>query len=270
MKIDTILQRCREIKKERKTIYSNYYNKYNGSDIEFDVIEGRGTIVFGLPEEFIYRIYFFSNDLDALKECLAKVRKDAVADCVCKGDVGEIGEVIEQSGWEKYGEYARTMLSVADAAKKKKTKMELLLEKMYNPDIARLAEEEDIPAIRKMMIDTFDPANSEILEEDELRRLIKEETVWLHKVGDEIATCYIFRIEGKKRYGALTYNRLSADYLYSVTRRAHEISNEKHKPEWHYGWINLENKKIIRTLKATDDLKLDGVKNFIYKKVGDK
>lgn len=269
MNISAILNRCKEIRKEQKTIYSNYYNKYNGSDVEFDVIEGQGTIVFGVPEEFIYRIYFYSNDPDVLKECLAKVRKDAVTDCVCKGDIGEIGKVIEESGWRKYGEYARTMLPVPNI-KKKKTSMELLLEKMYNPDIATLADECDIPAIRKMMLDTFDPANSEIIGEEELKRLVGEETVWLHKVNGEIATCYIYRIEGKKRYGALTYNRLSADYLYSVTRRAHEISNEKHKPEWHYGWINIENTKIIRTLKATGDFKLDGVKNYIYKKSGDR
>lgn len=266
MKISLILKYCMEIKKEKKTIYSNYYNKYNDSNIEFDVIEGQGTIVFGLKEEFIYRVYFFSNNLKTLKELLTQVRSDAVTDYICKENIGEIGELIEQSGWKKYAEYARTMLSVSNI-QKKKTKMELMLEKMYNPNIAILANQHDIPAIRKMMFDTFDPVNSEIIGEQELQKLIEEETVWLCKVDDKITTCYIYRIEGKKRYGMLTYNCLSADYLYSVTRRAHEISNVKHKPEWHYGWINLENTKIIRTLKSTDDLKLDGVKNFIYKKL---
>lgn len=265
MKIEDILKRCKEIKRERKFTYCNYYNKYNVSDIDFDIIEGKGTIVFGLKEEFIYRIYFCTNSLCVLKECLEKVRKDAVIDWVFKGEAGEIGQVIEESEWEKYGEYARTMLPIPNI-KKEKTKMEILLEKMYNPKLAQLACEEDIPSIRKLMIDTFDPINSEIMEEAELRRLIKEETVWLHKIDDIITTCYIYRIEGKKRYGAMTYNKLSADYLYSVTRKAHEISNEKHKPKWHYGWINISNKKIIRSLKETNDLNLDGVKNIIYKK----
>lgn len=266
MKIYDILERCKEIKKERKITYSNYYNKYNTCDFDFDIIEGNGTIVFGLKEEFIYRVYFCSNDLSALRECLSKVKKDSVIDWIFKNDVGEIGEILEGSGWEKYGEYARTMLPVPNI-KKEKTKMELLLEKMYDPEIAELAEEEDIPAIRKLMLDTFDPVNSEIMPEEELKRLVKEETVWLHKVDDKITTCYIFRIEGKKRYGAMTYNCLSADYLYSVTRKAHEISNAKHKPKWHYGWINMENKKIIRSLNSVDDLQLDGVRNIIYTKV---
>lgn len=265
MKICDILKRCKEIKSERKFTYSNYYNKYNASDIDFDVIEGKGTIVWGLKEEFVYRIYFCTNSLCTLKECLKEVKKNAVIDWVFKEEAGEIGQVIEESGWEKYGEYVRTMLPIPNN-KKKKTKIEVLLEKMYNPELGQVAQEEDIPAIRKLMIDIFDPINSEIMEEEELRRLIKEETVWLHKIDDTITTCYIYRIEGKKRYGAMTYNCLGADYLYSITRRANEISNKIHKPKWHYGWINISNKKIIRSLKETNDLNPDGVRNIIYKK----
>ena len=233
MKIFEILKCCSDIKKEGKTIFSNYYNKYNNSKNDFDVITGEGTIIFGIKEEFIYRIYFYSNNLPALKKCLEKVRKKAVTDWIFKDEIGEISRVIEKSGWKKYAEYARTMQPIPN--KRKKTKMELLLEKMYNPNLAQLAIENDIPAIRKLLFDTFDPINSEIMTEDELRKLIQEETVWLHKVNNEITTCYIYRIEGKKRYGALTYNCLSADYLYSVTKKANEISNIKYDLKWHYG-----------------------------------
>ena len=65
----------------------------------------------------------------------------------------------------------------------------------------------------------------------------------------------------------MTYNCLSADYLYSVTRKANGISNKKHDPKWHYCWINIDNKKIIHTMEQLDELKPDDVKNVIYKKV---
>lgn len=269
MKIDDILRRCTEIKRERRPVYSNYYNKYTGRDVEFDVIEGEGTIVFGIQEEFIYRIYFCSNNLVALKDCLEKVPKNSVTDWVCKGEIGEIGDIIEESKWKRYAEYIRNTVPVKKKMKKtrKKTRLELLLEEKYDPECAEPAEESDIPAIRKLMIDTFDPVNSEILTEEELRKLIQQKTVWIYKVEGKICTLYIYRIEGKKRYGAMTYNCLSADYLYNVTRKANDISNKIHKPIAHYGWIDVNNKKIKRTLEKTDSLQWDGVKNHIFQKL---
>lgn len=265
MKIDDILRRCTEIKRERKPVYSNYYNKYTGRDVDFDVIEGEGTIVFGIQEEFIYRIYFCSNNSEELKRCLEKVPENAVTDWVCKGEIGEIGEIIEESKWKRYAEYLRNTVPIKK--KMKKTRLELLLEERYNPECAEPAEESDIPAIRKLMFDTFDPVNSEILTEEELRELIRQKTVWVYKLEDKICTLYIYRIEGKRRYGAMTYNCLSADYLYNVTRKANDISNKIHKPIIHYGWIDVNNKKIRRTLEKQDSLQSDGVKNYIFQKM---
>lgn len=264
MKIYDILNICTSIKKEKKITYCNYYNKYNNSNIEFDVIQDMGTIIWGLQEEFVYRIYFMSNNFYTLSNCLKRVPKGAVTDLICKGEIGQLGEIIKKSGWKNYAEYVRNTVPVK--AKKEKTKMELLLEKMYNPDCAQLANESDIPAIRKLMIDTFDPVNSEILTENELRELIRGESVWLYKINEKICTLYIYRIEGKKRYGAMTYNCLSADYLYSVTRKANDISNKKHNPISHYGWIDLKNKKIRRTLEKQGSISFDGIKNYIYQK----
>ena len=268
MKIDDILRRCTDIKKERKPVFYNYYNKYLGRDVEFDVIEGKGTIVFGIREEFIYRIYFCSNNLVTLKCCLEKVPANSVTDWVCKGEIGEIGGVLEESKWKRYAEYVRNTIPVQKKIRNKaKTRLELLLEKKYDPECAEPAEESDIPAIRKLMIETFDPVNSEVLTEDELRELIRKKTVWLYKVGEKICTLYIYRIEGKKRYGAMTYNCLSADYLYNVTRKANDISNKIHKPISHYGWIDVNNKKIKRTLEKTNSMQMDGVRNYIFQKL---
>lgn len=267
MKINDILNQCTEIKREKKPVFTNYYNKYTGKDVDFDVIQEEGSIVFGIQEEFVYRIYFCSNNLTTLKSCLEKVPENSVTDWVCKGDIGEIGNIIEESNWKRYAEYVRNTVPVKKKMKKrKKTGLELLLEKRYDPDCAQPAEEDDIPALRKLMIETFDPINSEILTEEELRELIHQKSVWLYKVDGKICTLYIYRMEGKKRYGAMTYNCLSADYLYNVTRKANDISNKIHKPIAHYGWIDVNNRKIKRTLEKTDSLCWDGVKNYIFLK----
>ncbi len=265
MKIENILQICAQIKAEGIKVTTNYYNKYNNKEVEFDIIQGEGTIVFGVQEEYVYRIFFVSNNMKMLLSCLKEVKKNAVIDYVCRGDMGEVAEIIENSGWRKCYEYERITTKAPEVIKDK-TRTRKLLERMYDPNCGELATEKDIPQIQELMWKVFDPIGSEIMTDAELREAINNETVWVYKSDEKICTLYIYRIEGRKRYGAITYNCLSANYLFNILQRANGISDKKDKPVIHYYWIRVDNQRIRHSMIEENSYCPDGMKNYIYVK----
>ncbi|MBQ8982351.1 MAG: hypothetical protein IJ079_02085 [Lachnospiraceae bacterium] len=265
MKIAEILELCNSIKREKKKYYTNYYMTYNSSDSDFIVIQNEGTIVFLVKEEFFYRCFFLSNNLETLIKCLSEVPQDSILDFIEKAENCSLLNTFQKSGFNSYATYLRVSSPIPPKPYKK-DKIELLCEKLYNDKLGQRATESDIPQLRQIFLDVFDVNCDGILTVEKLRRSIQNGTVWIYKADEKICTVYIYQVEGKKRYGNLTYNCLSADYLYSVCRKANELSAKEHDFILHYGWVNEKNKKIGRTLNTTSAQGYDGVRNYIFRK----
>lgn len=264
MKIGEILKCCADIKQRGKRYITNYYNKYNETDVDFDVKIGSNTIVFCLQEAFVYRCFFLTSDLYELSELLEQVPTDTVMDYIIKSEVldTELDASFLKAGFNLYSKYQRLTTPVPD--NRPKTKLIQLMEKMYNPEIGVKAVESDASDIYNLMLEQFDPRGSEILTMSELLDSIRQGRVWIYRVDNEICVLYIYQIEGKKRYGNMTINKLSADYLYNVTTNANNDSLLHNDIRFHYGWIKDDNLKVKKSLQSQGILDFDGVCNFIY------
>ncbi len=246
--------------------YCNYFGKYNSSDAKNAVWIGDNTIVFVVEEEYINRVFFFTRDVDELSDLFRYIPEGCVLDYIGKSMPEELYNTFSNAGLIKHAEYARITLSVPYETDKGDLAYKELLKKLYKPDVGAPAALEDLTSIREIMFERFDPINSEIPTKEELMEDIKNQTVWIYKHNDRIVTMYIFRIYGKKRYGVMTYNLLSADYLDSLIENAHKEAEITHTIKWHYGWFDVENNKIIRTLKKKGIYEPDGTRNYVFVK----
>ncbi len=270
IKINELLSIIKKIKLsvDKQESYGNYYNKYNHLEEELNAWVTEETVVFIVEEEYVNRLFFFTYSLEELTNILKEVPDKCVIDYVCNEMPDALESCFKESDFKQHAIYARRTLSVPFETKKGDPKYKAVMAKLYKPEVGTPAEISDLPSIKKIMFEVFDPINSDIPTSEELLEDIKNQTVWIYKVNEEIVTMYIFRVYGRKRYGAMTYNRLSADYLSSLVTNAHKESEKHHPVKWHYGWIDITNKKIIRTLEKEGVLELDGIKNYIYQKIG--
>ena len=268
IKIKDVLAIIKHIKQKNVmgVDYNNYYNKYNSSDNDVVSWKGDNSIVFIVSEEYVNRTFFYSSDIRELSELLKLVPKGCVLDYVSKELPKELDGALSVSGFVQHAIYARRTLPVPYETTKGDRKFKELMKRLYKPDLGEPATNADIPEIKRIMFETFDPINSDIPTSDELLEDIKNKNVWIYKLNDEIVTMYIYRIYGNRRYGAMTYNRLSADYLSSLVTNANLESERTHSIKFHYGWIDISNKKIIRSLEKEGVLGLDGIRNYIFQK----
>ena len=274
MNISDILQIRDELKHSNRVVYLNYYNKYNGSDKEFTVYDNEGAVVFIVPEQYVDRAFFFATDLESLAKLLMQSPKGTVLDYVCKGDMpAELKRTVSvDGGYICHSVYERCFYPIPYIPPQDiiDPKVFGILQEMYDPSIGRPATMAELPHIKRILLDNFDPVNSDILPDEELISAIENGWVWIYKPDDEIYTMYIYQVFGKKRYGALTYNRLSADYLYSIEETADRLSVKRYDLKQHYYWIDVSNRKIIRRMTKIGRYIPDGIKNHIFIKEGEK
>lgn len=269
MKMADILRLQVEMKHKGEYVYSNYYNKYNDLTEDLDAIICDDAVVFFVSEQYVKRTFFCASDLDSLCRLLEQAPANTVLDYINKGKMPEeVEKSIINGGYKLRDIYSRNSRPIPytppeESVDKKYVQM---LNKLYNPTLGEHAKPEDFSMIKQVLLENFDPVNSDVFSDEDLKEAINNGWVWIYKVDGQICCMYIYQIIGKKRYGAITYNRLSADYLYSIVKNADDDSEEKYGVKQHYFWVNDSNKKIARTLIKEGKFMPDGIKNYIYYK----
>lgn len=271
--IKDILLWVDQLKKQGKSIQSNYYRTMDDSSDIMETFEEQAALLAIHEEELVRRVFFFGADMTGLCRCFNELDGDYVLCYIGRGANPEWDEILLSSGWKPYRTYIRTSIPINEIRQRERqTEIGRMLETQYNPELGRLAEEADVSAVRRLLLERFDPLANEVMTTEQLIEAVHRKEIWLYWENNmkEIDTLYIYRVEGKKRYGAITYNRLSADYLYSIVRRADELSESEHDLKIHYGWIREDNRQIIRSLKARNLYETDGMKEYIFTRGQDK
>ncbi|MCM1232283.1 MAG: hypothetical protein NC489_19335 [Ruminococcus flavefaciens] len=261
--IGEILQQTHKINRQNRRIWTNYYHNYSSSSLLFDVIEGESTIVFGIQEGSIYRVFYYSYDNKELANCLKQTPNGAVIDIVTKEKDLNSGWLLS-AGFLPYAVYGRFghVLHTYEEELKQMTSQRMA--PFYNENYGECATESDIKEIQDLIFDTFDEHADHLhFLSKELRSLIKKKWIWIQRDDGKICCIFIYNIQGKKIYYNLSINKSSADVLYSIQRKVLLNAITEFHVTYAYGWISLKNKSA---LKRNQYPSFDTYNHIFYKK----
>lgn len=262
--IQEILARMREIRSQKKNVLTNYYFTYNNKpEILFDVIDGIDTVIFGVQEMYVYRVFYYSNNKKELLKLLCDIPEGAVLDVVTKEENLDT-HWLEKADIFWYNTYGRFGSLLLPYEEQKRAYESNKLDMFYNEQYGEYAKETDVREIQKLLRKNFDTKTDYFFTDDELRKLIEEERVVVEREQGSIYFIFIFRIEGKKFYTNLLYNEGTADISYSVEKRLVLESLQRYGVKYIYFWAALDNKAA---LKRNGNPVADSY-NYIFEKKG--
>lgn len=259
--IKEIVRIMNEVRKKKKTVYSNYYYSYNASDVLFDVLKLKETIVFGIQELEIYRVFYYSCNVEELTEALSEMPKGAITDIIEKKEITDT-IWLDSSGFKQisvYGRFGGPCASYKEQkAKFQKSKIDIFYDEAYG----KCASEEDLGEIQKLIMNNFDFRTDHLFTDEQMLQLIRDNLVYVEKEEGNIICIVIYRIEGKKLYFNLTYNRGTADISYSIEKKILLQSIRDYGVNYTYGWIAMTNKKALKR----SSFSYPHLFNYIYQK----
>lgn len=256
MGFNSIADKMRSIKKQRRPVISNYYNTYHGSESLFDVEESDDTLIFCIWEEKVYRLFYYSCNAGELGQMLEILPKGTIADCITKVPEDEF-PWLEKGGFCRYGVFERYYHWAED----KFETPEVLLE-LYDENCGEYAVSEDAEELLQIIYREFDYKTNHLFSMEELKNLISKKQVLVKKLDDIIVSIFIYKIEGKKYYANLVYNELSADISYNLETKAFNYAREHYDINYIYAWYDHENKRAMRRNR----MKPEGVFNYVFEK----
>ena len=249
----------KEIKKNGKKYYTNYYTIDSADD--FQIVKGKESVVFFAKEECFQRAYYFTSDLDELTSLFMRMKEMLVMDIICQGDMKEEEKrAFEQAGFAKYAVYCKRQYPLEKGGRTEKDTG--IFDEFYNPDFFQFAKDSDVPEIEALLYSVFDTVVSHLPTKERLAEMVQNRNVVCYRANGQIVALYIFLVQGRKLYSNISYNIASADVLYSMERRARELAYEEYGVKWVYAWYDIENKKALRRSVYIDT----GLRDYIYVK----
>lgn len=263
--IKDISQSMSRIRKQKKKIITNYYYTYNHSEVLFDVIEREETILFGIQEVDIYRVFYYSCNEKELEDGLREMPEGTILDIIAKEDTLE-DEWLNQAGFKLYNVYGRFGMVLPGYEEQKERMAENRLDQYYNEGYGEYAKAEDVEEIQEKIRGAFDSKTDHLFSDEQMNRLIQDKSVYVQRENGRIFCIVIYRIEGKKLYYNLTFNEGTADVSYSIEKKILLQAIRDYGVNYSYSWIALTNKKALKRNGAPSD----DVYNYIYEKQEDK
>ncbi len=259
--INEILEVMNRIRKQKKKICTNYYYSYNASDVLFDVWEMDETVIFCIQELEIYRVFYYSCNIEELTDALSKMPEGAILDIIEKQDTS-FKEWIDLAGFQLYSVYGRFGIQLPDFEEQKSILEKSRMNKFYNENYGQYANQEDLRQIQKLIAENFDVKTDHLFTDEQMRQLIHNNCVYIEKEEGDIICIVIYQIEGKKLYYNLTYNKGTADISYSIERKIQLQAIRNYGVNYIYSWIDMSNIKALkRNSSPTPHLY-----NYIYQK----
>lgn len=249
------------IRKSKKKVYTNYYYSYNASDVLFDVMEFDETIIFCIQELEIYRIFYYSCNTEELADALSKVPEGSILDIIEKEET-PVNEWLDSTGFELYSVYGRFGGQLPGYEEQKALFEKNRMDMFYNENYGQYAQREDLREIQTLIMENFDIKTDHLFTDEQMLQLIQDKSVYIEKEEGKIICIIIYRIEGKKLYGNLTYNKGTADISYSIEKKILLQSIRDHQVNYRYYWISMSNKKALKRVESVPP----HLYNFIYQK----
>ena len=259
--INEISEAMNRIRKQKKKVCTNYYYSYNASDVLFDVWEMDETVIFCIREMEIYRVFFYSCNMAELTDALSKMPEGAILDIIEKQDTS-FKDWMDLTGFQLYSVYGRFGKQLPNYEEQKAIFEKLQMDKFYNENYGQYASQEDLSEIQKLIAENFDAKTDHLFTDEQMKRLIQDQSVYIEKEERNIICIVIYRIEGKKLYYNLTYNKGTADISYSIEKKIQLQAIHNYGVNYIYSWIDMSNKKALkRNSSPTPHLY-----NYIYQK----
>lgn len=260
-KINEIARIMSGIRKQKKKVYTNYYYSYNASDALFDVMEFNETVIFCIQEMDIYRVFYYSCNVEELSDALSKMPEGAILDIIEKEMISDV-KWLEESGFEQYSVYGRFGGLLPGYEEQKAIFEKKRMDVFYNEDYGQYAQQEDLREIQKLIAENFDEKTDHFFTDEQMLQLIHDKLVCIEKEEGKIICIVIYRIEGKKIYYNFTYNKGTADISYSIEKKILLQSIRDHGVNYIYSWIAMSNKKALKR----NSFQSPHLYNYIYQK----
>lgn len=260
--IAKIKEKTQSIKREYRKATTNYYKPIEGSD--FDVCQTEKTIVFGVQDHLVYRVYFYTAAIDELAELLKKYPDEATIDILARGrdDLVSVFYQLEQAGYKCHAAFQR--YHIPNLKKGIYSKIPEDLQGIDAKRYGRYAAETEAEEILRMLQDTFDPKESHLQDLEELKRMIRNKHVRVISENNKIVTLITFWQEGKKLYVEHAINTGRREYMHCLYLGTLEDALSE-GIRYVYTWVSSINERIRRFISRFGYEKEDVV-DYIYVK----
>lgn len=267
--IDDILIKIADIKKNRKKVINNYFGEFNNNkDKIFNGLILKETLIFMYNDHGINRVYFYSCNEEELKKCLNELPLNSIFDYITRNPE-EYKELFIDCKYDVFALFQRMVpkkMSFDEKEKFEKRMSSIRKANTYNEEHVCIASLSDAEQIYNKLYEVFDPRTSHFCSVDELCKLIENKWVYIHKENNRINAIYIYKIEGKKKYGYQLYNDGPVEIIYSLCMKADE-EIAKQDIKYSYGWVDSKNRRAIRFNEFFGS-RLDDLYDVIYEKRG--
>lgn len=257
-----IFQNINRIKKNadqlKRTYISNIYFFFDPLKAEelYDARMAEDTIIFIKHDVgSIDRVFFATSNLDRLSDMLSDVCIQSVIDYNSESETCDISEALKKAGYSHYSTYIRRHYDVVSNNYEFNNNEKALLDRFYSENYVSYATEHESNLIYSILWEVFDPKRDHLPDIETLNRWIQEKRVLYYEENGEIYSIYIYEVYGKKMYSAFSYNKTSADKLYSLEKKAFYDAIERYGITQKYSWVNVKNYRAAdRTNYVNEEL----------------
>lgn len=229
---------------------TNYFWQPLKSHI-FEAYECDNAIIFIDKDTGFYRLYYFSANLNDLKELINKVDlKPITIDYITKKYADKINSVFIECGYERIALYKRIVNNN--------------LPIFQTNDELCFARLEEIDFLYNRLFDDFNKYLDHIPSKHKIKDLITNQNVIVTHEKKEISGYIIFRLQGKKAFLNYWYNEGKPMNALSLLINFYGLM-VNNKISSVYGWVNENKKGVIKTHQKFGFI-FDGLEDYIYKK----
>lgn len=254
--------KLKNIKKYNKKFYTNCFKIIDTEDIILDVFESKQSITFVINDNGVYRIYFYSVDLNDLKLLLIKYPSNYSIEYLSKTYIKEIEDIFLSSGFSKhavFNRYSNIELSSSFCEKLPKVLLNIKIDKYYS-----LEKVANANLVYTKLCEVFDRYNSHIKNITNIENMIENKNVFVNYKNKELLAIMTYLVEGRKLYIEHLYNSGRAEIAFSMFYKSILIAINK-GINYAYTWVDEKNEAIISFIEKFS-FKFDGLCNYIYVK----
>lgn len=236
------------------------------NNLEYELIKKDEGLIIVAQEPHRKRGYFAVKDEDALEILLADIPHNIFFEWLYR-DKNELEGVMNRVNIKLYETFIRhtqtwkrNPYEIAEEGRR------ALLQEMYDPSCGEYADVEDAEELYELSKSVFDVNCDDVFTVEEWRKRILCREVLIYRNKNQIISCYVWRLEGKKLYSNISINLGTANILYNMERR---IFTEMWENDirTYYAWFNMKNTKALsRGNRRTKELLVreDKMYNAIY------
>ena len=213
---------------------------------ELTGVESDRSVVCWAAERFRMRAFYATIDVDDLIGLMGEIPKGVVTEQLYRKE-GENPQkdIAERAGFEKLATYIRISTTFkSNPYDIPEVGRRAILNEYYDPAFGEYAGPEDIEELFQLQKTIFDEKKEDVFTKEEWEDIIKNNNCMLYREDGEIVTYYVYRREGVKLYGNISYNRGPANYLYNIERRVFTKMWEDGVRE-SYAWYDMKNTKAL-------------------------